>query len=267
MKAAVVQMRSTEDREANLRRALRLVGRAADAGARLICLPEAFHYRGRMPPPEGISAVAERIPGPSSEPFLILAAQRRVGIVLGSLYERTADPRFAYNTSVFITPEGRVGGVYRKRHLFVAALRDRTVREDAYLKPGRKNTCVSFSGFRIGLSICYDLRFPEMFRDYADRGCGIVCAASAFTRQTGRAHWEVLVRARAIETGCYLLAPNQVGKGAYGHSLIVDPWGRVVAEAEGIEQVLFGEVVWGRIREPRAIWSPQRESRRRQSKL
>ena len=237
LRAAVIQMNAGPNKTANIEQAFALTQQAIRRQAKLICLPEVFHFRGSARQLVR-DHIAERIPGPSTRPFQELARAKQVHILLGSIYERLAGSRRLGNTSVLIDPQGRIAGRYRKRNLFHASLGSGHVEESRMFRPGRRQVSVKVGAFHIGLAVCYDVRFPKMFRDYAAAGCDVLSLPSSFTQQTGAAHWQVLVRARAIENLSYVLAPNQFGldgKGmpTYGHSLIVGPWGDVLAEASG----------------------------------
>lgn len=248
MKAAVIQLGSTTDKSENLEKALDFVRRAIDRRARLIALPEVFIFRGRIRSRADARTVAETIPGESLRPLMALARRHKVFILAGSIYEKAAGKDKAYNTSVFIDDRGTIKARYRKIHLFEAVLGDKRIREADCFMAGHKAAMARAEEFKIGLSICYDLRFPEMYRKYAASGVHAVCVPSAFTHETGKAHWEVLVRARAIEGRCYVLAPDQAGKGGqgvrhYGHSMIVGPWGEVLAAASGDkEEIIYAQL-------------------------
>ncbi|MBI5506110.1 MAG: carbon-nitrogen hydrolase family protein [Deltaproteobacteria bacterium] len=230
--AAVVQLKSGSDKAANLAEASRLIGEAADAGAQLVALPEVFAWRG---PQSAEPAEAETVPGPITEEMGALARRLGIHIVAGSILEAAAGGPLPFNTTTLLAPDGRLLGAYRKIHLFDIDLPGRvTIRESDLRAPGAQPVCVTTELGRIGLAICYDLRFPELFRALADRGAEIIVMPSAFTKPTGEAHWEPLLRARAIENQCFVLAPNQFGTNTqgfanYGNSLLVDPWGKVLA--------------------------------------
>lgn len=248
MKAAAIQLSSTTDKSENLKKALDFVRRAIDRRARLIALPEVFIFRGRVRSRADVRAVAETIPGESLRPLMALARKYKVFILAGSIYEKAAGKGKAYNTSVFIDDRGAIKARYRKIHLFEAVLGNKRIREADCFMAGHKAVMARAGKFKTGLSICYDLRFPEMYRKYAALGAHVLCVPSAFTHETGKAHWEVLVRARAIEGRCYAIAPNQVGKGSqgvrhYGHSLIVGPWGEILAMASGNkEEIIYAQL-------------------------
>jgi len=246
--AACVQMRSGADKHGNLDTAAALVERAARDGARLILLPETFSWRG---PAADDLAEAEELAGPTLARFAALARELSVTLVAGSILERAVGGGLPFNTSVVLGPDGSVLGRYRKVHLFDVSIPGKVeVRESARRGHGDEPVCVDTELGRLGLSVCYDLRFPELYRRLARAGAEILCVPSAFTFPTGAAHWEVLLRARAIENQCWVLAANQFGPTGqghadYGHSAIVDPWGTVVACASEGERVVLGEVDLG----------------------
>jgi predicted amidohydrolase len=248
--AAVVQMAATPEKAANLAAADRLARRAAADGARLVVLPEVFSWRG----PRGDEIVAaEPIPGPTSDHCANLAARLGIHLVAGSILEHGGPARKAYNTSCVFAPSGALLGSYRKIHLFDVDLPGRVqVRESDTRAPGKDPVVIETALGRIGLSVCYDLRFPELYRRLVRDGALLVTVPSAFTAPTGRAHWEVLLRTRAIENQVYVLAPNQFGTNAhgfedYGHSMIVDPWGDVLARAGTDETVVTAEIDLARL--------------------
>ncbi|HEX6201726.1 MAG TPA: carbon-nitrogen hydrolase family protein [Thermoanaerobaculia bacterium] len=235
--AAAVQMRSTSDAEGNWRQARGLVERAAAHGARLVATPENTNYLG--PHGEKVRR-AEPLDGPTVGRFRELAARRGIHLLLGSFNERAdGDAARCHNTSVLIAPDGALLATYRKIHLFdVAVPGGVTFRESETVVPGEAPVVADTPLGRLGLSICYDLRFGELYRRLAADGATILTVPSAFTLATGKDHWHPLLRARAIETQCWLIAPAQVGahddeglKESYGHAAIVDPWGVVAADA------------------------------------
>jgi len=244
--AAAVQLSSGVDADANRARAAALVREAAARGARLVVLPEVFAWRGTAA--GEAAAGAEPIPGPTTVAMAALARELRLWLCAGSILERVPGEPLPYNTSCIFDPGGRLLTRYRKIHLFDVELPDRvSVRESATRGPGRETVTVPTPLGTLGLSICYDLRFPELYRRLARDGAEVLLVPSAFTAPTGAAHWEVLCRARAIENLCWLVAPNQTGTSPHGHadwghSMIVDPWGRVVAEAGDAEEVVVAEI-------------------------
>jgi predicted amidohydrolase len=243
--AAAVQMSSGPDRAANLARASALVREAAARGARLVVLPEVFAWRG---PAAEEAAAAEPIPGPLTGALGALARELAIHVVAGSFLEAVPSERRTYNTSCVFGPQGDLIARYRKLHLFDVELPGRvSVRESATRAPGTGVVTVPTELGTLGLSICYDLRFPELYRTLVRAGAEILVVPSAFTFPTGAAHWEVLCRARAVENQCYLIAADQTGTSPhgfadFGDSLIVDPWGRVLARAGDGEDVVTADV-------------------------
>jgi len=239
--AAAVQMAATPDKEANLAVAERLAREAAADGAALVVLPEVFSWRG---PRREEAAVAEAIPGPTTEYCGRLARELGIYLVAGSILERGGAEDKLHNTSCVFSPEGRLVARYRKIHLFDVDLPGQvSVRESDTRAHGTEPVVVSTSLATIGLSICYDLRFPELYRRLVFSGATVVTVPAAFTAATGRAHWEVLLRTRAIENQVYVLAPNQFGRNPhgfddYGHTMAVGPWGEVLGCAPTGETVL-----------------------------
>jgi predicted amidohydrolase len=249
--AAVCQLTSGADVGRNLETCRRLVHEARRRGAALVALPENFAFIGQN---EGDAvAHAEPLP-PAGSPGPILSAMmetaQREGVWLlcGAMPERSEWPTKMYNTSVLLSPEGKIVARYRKIHLFdVGIPNGPTFQESRTVAPGAETVVAETALGTIGLSVCYDLRFPELYRALVARGARILTVPSAFTQHTGKDHWHPLLRARAIESQCYVLAPAQFGRPnekrvCYGHALIVDPWGTVVAEASDHEGVVLGEI-------------------------
>jgi predicted amidohydrolase len=234
-------MSSGRDKAANLVRSERLVKLAAARGAELIALPETFNWRGA---PDEEAGAAESLDGESLTLMRRLARELGVFIVAGSITERIEGERKSFNTSVLIAPDGQPLAIYRKIHLFDIDLPGRVrVQESARRLPGADVVCAATALARIGMTICYDVRFPELYRRLAFAGATVVSLPSAFTFPTGEAHWEVLVRARAVENQLFVVAPAQFGPNVhgfsdYGNSMIVDPWGRVLARAADQEGVV-----------------------------
>ena len=213
--AAAVQMESGPDAPPNLERARALVSEAAARGARLVVLPEVFAWRGLRA--DESPTTTSTVPGPVSDFLCDLAADLGVVIVGGSFLERAGADGKSYNTSLLVDAHGSIRGVYRKMHLFDVDLPGRvTVRESEARVPGTEVVTVATDLGTIGMSICYDLRFPELYRRLAVAGATIVTIPSAFTAHTGAAHWEPLLRARAIENQVYVIAPNQTGTSPHG---------------------------------------------------
>ncbi|HYJ08687.1 MAG TPA: carbon-nitrogen hydrolase family protein [Polyangiaceae bacterium] len=235
---AVVQMTSTPDVEQNMRSAERLVRRAAAASAKLVLLPEAFAYLG---PEAGQRELAEPLPegGPLLARCRGWARDLSVELVLGGFWEKSADHEKVRNASVHLGSDGQVKAVYRKIHLFDVELSDGTsLKESDKVEPGTEVVVSDASFGKVGLSVCYDVRFPELYRRLVDLGAIALTVPAAFTLHTGKDHWHVLLQARAIEAQCYVLAAAQSGlhygrRVSYGHALIADPWGCVIAQCGG----------------------------------
>lgn len=254
LRLAAVQLAAGPRPDVNLRRAAVMIARARARGARIVCLPENFLFRG---PKHLGRRLAERVgAGPVSLFFQGLARRLGVGIVLGSVLEQAPRSARPYSTALAIGPGGKILTAYRKQHLFDVTLPSgKGMRESRALAPGRGLGILSWFGVRTGLAICYDLRFPELFRELARRGCEMAVVGANFTAVTGAAHWETLVRARAIENQMVVVAPAQCGTDpgnrirTFGHSLIVGPWGEVLARGSAArEQVLVADFDFTRLR-------------------
>lgn len=250
-RAALVQMDSQADREENMKYAESAVAEAVGYGAGFVMLPETAEYIG-----PDFTGHAGKVPGPVSERFAGMAKRYGVWLHAGSVTERREGK--PCNLTMVFAPDGRLSALYRKVHLFDVAVEEGpSYRESAEIAAGDMLTLADTDIGRIGLSICYDLRFPQMYRLYAGRGAEILAVAANFTDATGEAHWEPLVRARAIENTCYVLACGQCGQKpafrAHGHSMIVDPWGRVLAEAGDKPGIIYGDL------EPEALLKARRQ--------
>ena len=255
MPAAVVALVQTDpgpDAPANLAQALELIDEAANAGADWVCLPETFHCRG---PHELKLAAAEGVPGPLTDALAEKARAHGIWLFAGSFDERSPDPAKTWNTSVVLSPDGELAAVYRKLHLFDVDMGERgRVRESARVVPGDAIVAVDTPLGPVGLTICYDLRFPELYRALALRGAVATMVPSNFTVPTGRDHWVSLLRARAIENAQYLIAAATIGNAggaggfvAYGRSLVVDPWGTVVACAPDEVGITYARIDTDRV--------------------
>lgn len=252
LRAAAVQLNSTNDRDRNLATAERLVRAAAADGATLVALPEKWNL---LAGGEELAAGAESLDGPSLGAARAWAAELGIHLLAGSIGERT-DAK-AFNTSVLIGPEGEDLAVYRKIHLFDVDAGGVSYRESEHEQPGTELVTAPLGELTAGLSVCYDLRFPELFRILALRGAQLITVPSAFTTATGRDHWEVLLRARAIENQVFVVAANQVGTApphydSFGHSAIVDPWGSVLALAPAGEGFAAADLDLGAQEQTRA---------------
>ncbi len=237
-------MTSGADAAANIDRARAHVAHAADLGADLIALPEKWHH---IDAPARAAEAAEPMDGPSLSAAAGWARTHGVAILAGSVVERFDDGGPPANTSVLIGPDGEVRAAYRKLHLFDVEVGGRVYRESDGVRAGDAPAVAWLDGVGVGLSICYDLRFPELYRALVGAGARILMVPAAFTAATGPAHWEPLLRARAIENQCFVLAPGQVGRHAdgsvsHGHSMIVGPWGTVLAQVGSGEGVAMAEL-------------------------
>lgn len=254
--AAAVQLTSTSDEAANRASATALIERAAACGAALVATPENTNFLG---PHQDKVRKAEPLDGPTIGHFRELAGRLGIHVLVGSYNERADDPTRCHNTSVLIGPTGEILGAYRKIHLFDVDV-DASVRfvESDTVAPGSEPVVVETALGRIGLTVCYDLRFPGLYTELVRRGAQLVTIPSAFTLMTGKDHWYALQRARAIETQCYVIAPGQSGRHddgglrhSYGHSMIVDPWGIVVATASDGPGLALAEIDLDRVERAR----------------
>jgi predicted amidohydrolase len=248
---AAVQLTSGSDSEANVDVAIALVEEAASRGAEYVQLPEYFNYLG---PSRGFEAAAELIPGPTTLRLAQVARTHGVAVHIGSMLETSNVSTKFYNTSVVIDENGQIGATYRKAHLFDIDVPDEIAhRESDLIVPGDQLVVTEVAGLRLGMSICFDVRFAEMYRKLALHGASVFSIPAAFAQATGRVHWDVLVRARAIENHAFVVAAAQVGTTAegistYGHSMIVGPWGEVLAESvEPRQDVLVTSIDLGEV--------------------
>lgn len=234
IRVAALQLRSGSDPVSNVDAAIELIRRAAGDGASYIQVPEYFNYLG---PVENYSRVAESIPGPTTDRLAALAIELSVTVHIGSMLEPSREPEKFFNTSVLLDTSGHVLATYRKAHLFDIDVAGEVVfKESDAIAAGEKLVVAQCPGFALGMTICFDLRFPEMYRALARHGATVFAIPSAFNAATGRAHWEVLLRARAIENHAFVVAAAQVGTtvegiATFGHSMIVGPWGDVLAHS------------------------------------
>jgi predicted amidohydrolase len=259
LRVACAQMNTRQDVAANVRAALELVEAAADQGARLVALPETWAYKGGR---DGIVATADGPEGPCNRALAAVAARRGLWLLAGSVYGPAAGGRVS-NVSALFGPSGELRATYRKIHLFDVTTATARYEESEEVEPGAEIVIAEVdttdgAPVRLGLSICYDLRFPGLYSSLALRGAQVLCVPSAFTAYTGAAHWEVLLRARAIENGCFILAPDQVGehlpgRDCFGHSMIVDPWGDVLARIDDGVGICVADLDLGRIDEVRGL--------------
>jgi predicted amidohydrolase len=236
-KVAALQLTSIDDVEHNLARVEQLTREAIADGASLVVLPENFQYMG---PEDGKFAVAEALPegGPILRRLSTLARETKTELILGGFIEKSPQQGKARNACIHLAEDGHVKAIYRKIHMFDVDLPDGTkLQESATVEAGGVDQVLvtDTRAGKLGLSVCYDLRFPELYRKHVDLGATLITVPAAFTLQTGKDHWHVLLRARAIESQCYVIAAAQYGhhwgnRRSYGHALISDPWGLVVSE-------------------------------------
>ena len=237
MKVALIQLNAGQDKNQNIQNACDLVKRATSKGASFILLPEVFNYRGPLSGKSMYEKIAEEIPGKSLMPLMEIAKKNGVHILAGSIYERKLGGKKIYNTSVMIDDSGNIIGKYRKINLFKAVIDGQKIDESETYEHGKEPVLCGIKNKKIGLSICFDLRFPELYRNYFKEKVDLIVIPSSFSQKTGELHWKPLLRARAIENYCYVLAPNQFGIDGhgvetYGNSMVIDPQGRVIATLE-----------------------------------
>ena len=246
LRTVVVQINTRDNLAENLSNVERFLDQAADMGAQFVALPELWTYLG---PSSGYDNAAQTIPGPIIEILQEKARKHHMIVHGGSILER--DPQLAgkfYNTSVLINRDGEIVARYRKIHLFDVDLANGEKHyESERIEPGNDIVTAEIDGITFGLTICYDLRFPELYRLLALRGVQIIMVPAGFTLHTGRDHWEVLLRARAIENLCYVVAPAQVGsyppnRQCFGRSMIVNPWGLVLAQAQDSPTAIMSDI-------------------------
>lgn len=250
MRVAVCQINARDDRAANVKTALELLRRAAEAGADLAVLPEYTDYLGH---PSG-EPDPEPVDGPYAAQFADAARELGIWIHAGSFHERGPDDHHTYNTSLVFNKRGELAATYRKIHLYDVSIPGRVeVKESARVAAGSDLVAVDIDGVRMGLSICYDLRFPELYRSLVvAHEASVLVVPAAFMMHTGRDHWEVLLRARAIENQCYVVAAGQIGshdphRTCFGRSMVIDPWGTVVAQAPDVVGVTIADIDLDRV--------------------
>ena len=238
MRAAAIQLNSTSDVDSNVESAERLIRASARDGAELAVLPEKWSL---LASGEVSAELAQPLDGPVIGAARSWARELGIHLIAGSVPERVPGRELLSNTSLLIDADGEIAATYRKIHMFDVDVGGVSYRESANEKAGEEIVSADVDGVRVGLTICYDLRFPELFRILTVAGARVITVPSAFTAETGRPHWEILLRARAIENQVFILAANQTGEAdphynSWGHTMLVDPWGRVldsVDEGEG----------------------------------
>jgi predicted amidohydrolase len=254
VRAGAVQLNSTAEVDHNLETADRLVRDAAARGAELVVLPEKWNL---LADGEEMAAGAQPLDGPSMSWAGATAAELGIELVAGSIVERSPEREKRSNTSVHIDREGRVRATYRKLHMFDVEVEGVTYAESDHEQPGDQVVVSELAdGTKLGMTICYDLRFPELYRALSAQDAQVISVPSAFTLATTRDHWEVLLRARAIENQCFVIAANQIGAHPPGHrsggrSMIVDPWGVVLATAPDEEVAIVADLDFGLLDEVR----------------
>jgi predicted amidohydrolase len=265
MRVALCQTNSGEDARANAEQVERLLAEAADAGADLAALPEVWPCQGSSPQ---MRAAAEPVPGPRTDRLAEIARERRMWIQGGSVLE--LDDGKVFNTSVLFDRDGELVARYRKIHLFDADPPGAVPSRESFLFSAGDQVVVAETEFgRVGMSICYDVRFPELYRSLVVQGATIAFVPAAFREETGRAHWDVLLRARAIEDQCFVVAAAQWGtwgpegreRHNHGNSLVVDPWGRVLARAEDGVGLACVDIDIDEVRRVRAVLPALRHRR------
>ncbi len=255
IRVACVQLTAGPDKAASLERAERLVARAGASGADVVVLPEKWNGVGG---PETLHELAESLDGGESvEAMARWARTHAVSLVGGSITERREGRDKLSNTSLAFDPDGTIVAVYRKIHLFDVDVAGVRYRESDAEEPGEEAVVCALEDWPVGLSVCYDLRFPELYRILALEGAELVTVPANFTARTGRDHWELLLRARAVENQLYVVAAGQVGepipgRPSYGRSMVVDPWGTVLAQAPDEETIVVAELDRARVRDVRA---------------
>ena len=241
---AVIQIDSQADKQANLDKVGKFIDEAAARGAQFVSMPENVHFCGSK---EGTFASAEPVPGPMSEFFAAKAKQHKIWLHCGSIGEVIPGETKLYNTTLLYDPNGELAGKYEKIHMYDVEIKNGpSTRESDTKKSGNKVVVCDTEFCKVGLSICYDMRFPEIYRIMALKGAKVLFVPANYTMFTGKDHWECILKTRAIENQCYVVAPGQFGKKpafqAYGRSMIINPWGVTIACAEDREQVIYAEI-------------------------
>ena len=241
---AVVQMDSRNDKGANVKYACQCIDEAAANGAKLISFPEVMNLSGKN---IGEGGGYENIPGYTTEILMAKAKEHKMYIHSGSFCKAVEGENRAYNTSVIIDPEGKIIGEYHKLHPFDITMPDGTVnKESDRIRPGDEIVVTDTALGKLGMSICYDIRFPELYRIMTLEGAQVIFTPASFTMSTGKEHWECILRTRAIENACYIVAADQIGQKheflAYGHSMVIDPWGTVIAKARDEAGMFYADI-------------------------
>lgn len=259
LKVALVQINAGADKDSNINKVSNFINEAAKQDVQLIALPEVFNFRSKEHG-QSLNAAEEIKDSESIKKISELAQKLQINILIGSMMIKPKQG-LPFNTSLLIDSKGNIISEYQKIHLFDIKYGNQEILESSRNQSGSKPVIAKLSigkeEIKIGMSVCYDLRFPELYRNYAKEKVEIITVPSAFTQVTGEAHWHTLVRARAIENQCFVLAPNQCGDGGqvktYGHSLIVGPWGEILAEASGDkEELIYADLDFNQLRDIRS---------------
>lgn len=257
LRIACLQLNSGNDLEANLANAAAMTREAAAGGAKFVLMPEyalMMDGSGRVMRERALAADGT----PALPRLCALASELKVWLLAGSLTLRTDDERIA-NRSFLISDEGAVAATYDKIHMFDATLPDgKVIRESSAYRPGERAVTADTPWGKLGMTICYDLRFPQLFRALAQAGAQFITVPSSFQRQTGKAHWHALLRARAIENECFILAPAMCGdhpgnRQTYGHTLVIDPWGEILAEGGESPEIVYADIEPARVAKIRGM--------------
>ena len=241
---AVLQLDSQDNKKANLAKVDKMIDEAAAHGAQFVAMPENVHFCGLK---EGTFASAEPIPGPMSEFFSKKAKQHKIWLHCGSIGEVIPGEERLYNTTLLMNPQGEIAAHYEKIHMYDVEIKNGpSTRESDTKKPGNRIVVADTDFCKVGLSICYDMRFPEMYRIMALEGAKVMFVPANYTMFTGKDHWECILKTRAIENQCYIVAPAQIGRKpafqSYGRSMIINPWGVTIACADDRETIIYAEI-------------------------
>lgn len=253
-KIALVQTSSNNDFERNLKQSKESTIQASHQGAQLVAFPESFLFLGSD---RCLSEVAEPLTGKTVSTFQELALKENISILMGGFFETNPEnPKKVFNTSILIDKQGEILGSYRKIHLFDSSLEGVGLHESNYVAAGKDLILLDHEVGKIGLTICYDIRFPMLFQTLTQRGAEIIFVPAAFTYTTGQVHWLSLLKARAIENQVYIVAPGQTGhhnkkRRSWGHSMIIDPWGEVIADAKEEQGIIYGDIDLGHLKKIR----------------
>lgn len=252
-RVAIAQLTCSTNPESNFSQIEKIVKKAAENQAKLVCLPENFNFIGRS----GESLpLAQSLSGPYISKYISLARSEKIWLSLGGFQESSQTASKLHNTHIIISDQGEIKAAYRKIHLFDIQIGGKVFLESKFTESGEETIVVDSPIGKLGLSICYDLRFPELYRKLSLKGAEVLLVPATFLVDTGCAHWEILLRARAIENGCYVVASTQFGSHdcgriSYGHSCVVDPWGTIVAHASENTQIFYYDIDLEYLRECR----------------